>query len=107
VTEADLMRSIQIEASARGARLLRNNTGVLPDRRGIPVHFGLAVGSSDLIGWVKDGPVAIFAAIEVKIGNRKTTPEQNTFLAAVRAAGGRAGVARSVEEAMAILWGGG
>jgi len=57
--EADLYRQIQLAASKCGARLWRNNVGVLVDLDGRPVRFGLAneskasnVGlkSSDLIG---------------------------------------------------------
>ncbi len=67
----------------RGFRLYRNNRGSLPDRRGIPVRFGLAndseqlgrvLKSGDLIGWdtVLITPemvgtfIARFRSIEVK-----------------------------------------
>ncbi len=33
-------------------RLFRNNVGELPDRRGIPVRYGLLIGSADTIGLV-------------------------------------------------------
>jgi len=102
VTEADLMRACQLEATRLGARLMRNNVGVLRDSRGVPVHFGLGVGSSDLIGWTPD---ARFLAVEVKLPGRKPTREQARFIEAVRQAGGRAGVAYSVEDVGRIVRG--
>lgn len=122
MTEGDLHRSILL--LGRGdTRLFRNNTGmgwagqavrVTPTdvlvRNARPLHAGLCTGSSDVIGWrtVTVTPdmigqhIALFAAIEAKVRAR-TTKEQRNFIAAVCAAGGLAGVARSVEEAKAIL----
>jgi hypothetical protein len=44
-------------------------------------------------------------AIEAKIGRRQATPEQMAFLDLVKRSGGRAGIARSVEDAGKILRG--
>lgn len=96
------MRACQLEATRLGARLMRNNVGVLRDSRGIPVHFGLGVGSSDLIGLCPDG---IFLAVEVKLPGRKPTREQARFIEAIRFLGGRAGVAYSVEDMARIVRG--
>jgi hypothetical protein len=58
-SESSAQAEVRLEASRKGKRLWRNNNGVLPDRRGTPVHFGLAneskkvnsvTKSSDLIG---------------------------------------------------------
>lgn len=99
--ESNLHREIQIEASKRGHRLFRNNVGKLQSREGEWVAFGVGgVGGSDLIGWTRDG---VFAAVEVKLPHGRVSPEQLSFIAAVAKAGGRAGVARSVEDAMLIL----
>jgi len=93
-------------------RLFRNNTGSLPDpRTKRPVQFGLCKGSADLIGWKQvtitpdmvGQKVAVFASIEVKTPTGRLTPEQQTWLNAVQAAGGVAGIARSVEDAQRIL----
>ena len=99
-------------------RLLRNNVGVLLDRTGRPIAYGLGSegakalkGSSDKIGWrsVVVSPemvgrrVAVFVAIEEK-DLAKSTPDQLRFIANVQAAGGLAGVAHSAEEAGAILY---
>jgi hypothetical protein len=91
-------------------RLYRNNCGVLQDRRGVPVRYGLQPGSSDLIGWtirtvtpdMVGQQVAVFTSIEVKTPTGRVKPEQQQWLDAVQAAGGIAGVARSVEDALRI-----
>jgi hypothetical protein len=88
-------------------RLYRNNTGTLWDQHGRPVQFGLAVGSADLIGWrtvtitpdMVGQQVAVFTSIEVKSATGRLRPEQRQWLETVQAAGGIAGVARSVEDA--------
>lgn len=97
--EADIQASIMIALSREGCLVFRNNTGVLLDRRGVPVRFGLCVGSSDLIGIAPDG---VFFAIECKAKGGRTTQEQNFFIEAVQKHGGRAGVARCVEDALKI-----
>jgi hypothetical protein len=92
-------------------RLYRNNTGTLRDQNGRPVQFGLAVGSADLIGWTTrtitpdmvGQQVAVFTSIEVKSATGRLRPEQRQWLEAVQAAGGIAGVARSVEDAQSLI----
>lgn len=94
------------------ARLFRNQTGQLPDpKTGRPVQFGLARGSADLIGWrtVEVTPdmvgqrLAVFTSIEVKTPTGRLTPQQRNWLDAVLKAGGIAGVARSVGDALRIV----
>jgi len=63
--------------------------------------FGLAVGSSDIIGI--HNATGRFLAIEVKTPKGRPTKEQLRFIEAVRAAGGIAGIARSVEEALDLI----
>ena len=80
-------------------------------RNGRPLHAGLCVGSSDLIGYRSEiitsehvgQRLAIFAAVEVKGPKGRPTPEQTQFLAHITTAGGRGGIARSEEEALSIL----
>jgi len=102
------MRSIQIEHGTRDdTRLFRNNTGVLQDKRGTHVRFGLCPGSSDLIGWksvvitpdMVGKRVAVFTAIETKTAKGAVRINQHLFIKAVREAGGKAGVARTMEDA--------
>ena len=123
--ETGIIQAIRLEVGARpDIRLFRNNTGVgfvgrvaersagrlvLLEPR--PLHAGLCNGGSDLIGWrsiVVTAPMmghslAVFCAVEVKTGRLQATSEQATFIDNVRAAGGLAGVARSVAEAQEII----
>lgn len=61
---------------------------------------GLCKGGSDIIGIAPNGD---FMAVEVKTKTGRVSPEQQTFINAVRAAGGIAGVARSVEDALELI----
>jgi hypothetical protein len=45
----------------------------------------------------------VFTSIEVKTPTGRVSPEQRQWLEAVQAAGGIAGVARSVEDALRIV----
>jgi hypothetical protein len=111
VSEQQTQQEIRLKLSRGATRLWRNNTGTLLDRNGRPVQFGLCKGSRDLIGLrsVTIGPehvgqrFAVFAAVEVKAPRGRLTAEQEAFLAMVQEMGGLAGVARSVDEAVAIL----
>ena len=96
--EGDLQRQIMLAAPKYGCTLLRNNVGVLQDVHGNYVTFGLAVGSSDLIGWTILDRKAIFTAVEVKRSGKKATKAQQAFLDAVALAGGIACVASSIED---------
>jgi len=67
-----------------------------------PLYAGLTKGSSDIVGWTPEG---LFLAPEVKSGVGRASADQARFLDAVNRAGGRAGVARSPEDAVAIATG--
>lgn len=123
MTEQNIKAQIQIELSkTHRVRLFNQPAGMawmgeivakdqtfitLKDFR--PVKFGLAPGSSDLIGWQtmenELGRIARFIAIEVKSQRGRVTEQQKRFIEAVIQAGGRAGVARSVDEAHEIIGG--
>lgn len=112
ILEAEIMRRIQLAATAHGARLLRNNVGQAQTADGRVIRFGLAnPGGSDLIGWQ---PLTItrehmgmsfarFIACEVKRPGGKPTAEQFAFLDAIRRAGGLAIVAHSEQELIQAL----
>jgi hypothetical protein len=108
--ELAVQNAIRLAAGRGDTRLFRNNTGALKDPNGRLVRYGLCKGSSDLIGYrtvtitpdMVGQQLAVFAAIEVK-DRGAPTPEQLHFIAQVKAAGGLAGVARSVADAQAIL----
>jgi hypothetical protein len=100
--EANIQAQIMLALSNAGCIVWRNNTGALTDKTGRLVRYGLCKGSSDIIGVCPDGR---FLAVEVKSGRNRLTPEQERFISAVKASGGRAGVARSVDDAIGILEG--
>ena len=130
MTERDTQDAILLALSTGDVRLFRQNVGqgwaghvrqgpgtfplgrhdvMIRDAR--PLHAGLCVGSSDLIGWrsvvitpdMVGQRVAIFAAVEVKSARGRVSAEQGRFIEAVLAAGGIAGVARTVDEASKVV----
>jgi hypothetical protein len=130
MTESALYNAIIGEHSRAGTRLWRTNAGMAyqgqviertPTRLVLapwyPVKLGHE-GMSDLIGWTTTEYIheyntsreerrlaALFTAIECKYGRRKETEAQANFLELVRRMGGRAGVARSVDDAGRIIRG--
>lgn len=117
MTETRLLNEIRKVATSSGARLFRNNVGVATYPGGAKVVYGLADGSSDLIGWTPimitpemvGQTLAVFTSIEVKkpgwkpLASDKTWQGQKKWLRAVKDAGGIAALCRSVEEAIAAL----
>jgi hypothetical protein len=112
MNEMNRLRAIMLGLSSLTVRLWRNNCGALKDAEGRLVRYGVAnPGGSDLIGWkvvtvtpdMVGRKVAIFTAIEVKGERGKPTEAQAKFLACVALDGGLAGVARSLEEAQAVI----
>ncbi|MFZ9952569.1 MAG: VRR-NUC domain-containing protein [Vulcanococcus sp.] len=128
MTEHEIQQRILIACGSGNARLWRNNVGTgwagqtqqvtlanrntigqtlqpgdVIVRRGRPLHAGLCVGSSDLIGYRQIGGVAQFVALEVKSATGQPSPEQSRFLDHILSAGGCAGVVRSVEDAHTVL----
>jgi len=109
-SEQSIQQHIRLTCSTGATRLFRNNTGTLRDQHGRPVSFGLCKGSADLIGWrtvtitpeMVGQQVAVFTSIEVKSERGRLAAEQQQWMDAVQAAGGIAGVARSVEDALRI-----
>ena len=109
--EQTIQQHIRLACSIGSCRLFRNNTGTLRDINGRPVSFGLCKGSADLIGWTTrtitadmvGQKIAVFTSIEVKSTSGRVKPQQQAWMDAVAAAGGIAGIARSVGEAMDLL----
>lgn len=99
MSETPVMKDIMLKASEVGARLFRNNNGMLKDERGNRVRYGLGPGTSDLIGWTRGGR---FLAVEVKNPGGRTLKArlelQERFIAVVNENGGLAFIAHSVEE---------
>lgn len=128
MSERFTQQSILLAHGSGTTRLWRNNTGVgwagqatkvtpgnlravsqalrpgdVVIRQGRPLHAGLCVGSSDLIGYRQVDGVAQFVALEVKSATGRATKEQSQFLEHITAAGGCAGVVRSVADADLVL----
>lgn len=113
--ETTLQQQIRLALGTKPQiRLFRNQCGALPDpRTGRLVTFGLARGSADLIGWrtmvitrdMVGQRVAVFTSLEIKTPTGRLAPAQRHWLHAVEGAGGIAGVARSVADALAIVKG--
>lgn len=125
-SEAAIQQAIRLDIARSGIDLWRQNVGACQDQSGRLIRYGIlndskAINekfkSSDLIGirpmlvtseWVGH-TVGVFAAIECKASNWTCRPNdehtqaQQRFIDLVRAAGGFAGFARSVEEARTIL----
>ena len=111
--ETTLQQQIRLALGTHpDARLFRNQVGSLPDpRNGRLVTFGLARGSADLIGWrtvtvtpdMVGQQLAVFTSIEIKTPTGRIRPEQQAWLLVVQGAGGIAGIARSVPDALQIV----
>ena len=113
--ESSLQAEIMLALCEAGHTIWRQNTGLAwvgvahPIKSGDVLltkprrlHVGLMRGSSDLIGITKDGH---FLAVEVKTKTGTVTQEQRQFIEIVKRCGGRAGVARCVQQAVDIAEG--
>ena len=111
--ETGVQQEIQLDMSSNGHRAFRNNNGVLRDREGSYVSYGMGNGTSDLIGFtsIKITPemvgkrVAIFTAMEVKKDEasklrddvNKKKKQQGQFIKFVKKMGGIAGFVWTVQ----------
>lgn len=113
--ETAIQRRIMLALSEAGCTIWRNETGgawvgkvihqagdqvTLTGSR--MIRFGLAVGSSDIVGIAPDGR---FLAVEVKTKTGRASKQQMAFIEAVSKAGGIAGIARSPQEALELIGG--
>ena len=92
-------------------RLYRNNTGTLTDSRGVPVSYGLAIGSADTIGLV--APYGRFLSIEWKRPGwtgpsgereRKRHESQLNWQAQINGMRGVAGFAQSLHDGLRLVY---
>lgn len=114
MNETTIVTEVRATMSRGDVRLWRNNVGVLQDRTGGFVTYGLCPGSSDLIGYksvvitndMVGMRVAVFCALEGKRDRRtKPTRMQQDFINLVISAGGIAGVFTDVESASQLIHG--
>ena len=125
MAESEVQQQIRLAVGSAGY-LWRNNSGAFRDEKGRWIRYGLAneskqfnevCKSSDLIGITPvtvtpdmvGKTIGVFTAVECKQPGWKLLPSdkrgaaQLNFINLVRACGGIAGFARSVEEFFAIL----
>lgn len=102
-SEANIQNDILVELSKAGCMVWRQNTGAYRDpKTDRLIRYGLCVGSSDIIGICPDG---VFLAVEVKKKTGRATEKQLRFIENINRQGGRAGIARSVSDALEIIKG--
>ena len=105
-SEAEILRAIlaMLRRHPKVALCWRQNSGTFQERNrdGTTryIRANTQRGMSDIMGALMDGRTL---AIEVKSRTGRMRPGQEEFLASIRAAGGVAGVCRSVEDAVALL----
>lgn len=98
--EAALMHAIMLALAERGHAVFRANVGLFFTKDGRPVHAGLPVGFSDLFGHRPDGQAWY---LEIKTDTGRVRPQQAAFIEAMRQSGARAGIARSIADAITII----
>ena len=124
MSESRIQNQILLALSESGATIWRSETAgawvgrqIHQDGRTIAlanarmIQAGLCKGGSDLIGITPvtitpdmiGQQLGVFTAVEVKTKTGRTSVEQERFIKAVQNAGGIAGVARSTQEAVALL----
>lgn len=98
--ETLIQNAIRVALSKRGI-VLRLNNGVFYTESGQRIASGLPPGTSDLL-FIGEGRAAF---IEVKTPTGRVSNAQQHFIDVVHSHGVRAGVARSVNEAIKIIEG--
>jgi ribosomal protein S19 len=107
------------DASNNGARLFRQNVGLgwvgkvikrtsnsMVIQHPRPLHAGLCVGSSDIIGITPvvitedmvGQTIGVFTAPEIKAGLDQPSEQQLKFIAMVKKLGGFAGICRNMDD---------
>ena len=123
--ESEVQSEITTEAMKHGTQLWRNNSGALKDKTGRTIRYGLGnvskkvnsvMKSSDLIGVTQivitpnmvGKKISVFTAIEVKSNDREIVKDeryqaQKNFIELIKAKGGIAGFAQSVQDFKSII----
>jgi hypothetical protein len=122
MSETEIKRKIQLALGTHDDLRLFNNPvgtgwqGELVGRQGEltvlrnarRVNYGLVTGSPDLIGWqsmdINGQRVARFVGLEIKTDRGRPSPEQTKFINVINSSGGRAGIARNIDEALDVLY---
>ena len=96
MNESEIQTRIMIALSELGCTVWRNNTGAYKDGARY-IRYGLAKGSSDLIGMT---PCGRFLAVEVKQPGKKPTNDQINFINHVNSKNGVAFIGYSPGQAI-------
>ena len=98
MTEHDIQNSIRLELSRLGFVTFRVNVGKVKLQDGRWFDTGLPKGFSDLIA-IMDGKVYF---LEVKTSKGRASKEQLNFIEQMKARGCKAGIVRSVDDAIEL-----
>lgn len=99
-SEQEVQNEIRVALTQAGYTVFRTNVGKVRMMDGRWFDTGLPKGHPDLYGFRSDGQIFY---IEVKNEKGRVRPEQKKFIEVVRERGAKAGVARSLEEALEIV----
>ena len=99
-SEQEIQNEIRVGLSKAGHMVFRTNVGKVRMMDGRWFDTGLPKGHPDLYGFSSDGQIFY---IEVKNEKGRVRPEQKKFIEVVKERGAKAGVARSLEEALEIV----
>lgn len=99
-SEQEVQNEIRVGLSRAGHMVFRTNVGKVRMMDGRWFDTGLPKGHPDLYGFRSDGQIFY---IEVKNEKGRVRPEQKKFIEVVKERGAKAGVARSLEEALEIV----
>ena len=98
--ETNIQNIIRVELSKKRCLVFRCNVGNFYTKNGQEIKIGI-VGHSDLYGVRPDGK-AFFVECKTQTGEKRKAQEK--FIAAVKSKNALAGFARSVEDALKIVF---
>lgn len=102
MSEAEIQDKIRAIVGAHPCVVLfRNNVGTSFLQDGSAIRYGLAEGSTDLVGWLR--PAGTFVGIEVKTAKGRASAKQKAFVKLGEMSGCAIGFARSVDDALKIV----
>ncbi len=99
ITEHDIQNSIRLELSKLGCLTFRINVGKFQMKDGRWFDTGVPKGWSDLIA-IKDGRIYF---LEVKNAKGRASQEQINFIEQMQKQGCKAGIVRSVQDAINLI----
>jgi hypothetical protein len=99
MNETNYRNQLQVDLSAAGFRMFRNNVGIFFTHNGTPTRCGLCKGSGDLIG-IAGGR---FVSIETKSRTGVIRKEQQAWADMINKMGGIAIFARPGDDVIGML----